>query len=94
MRRLGAQASTIPAGNIAALQGVTAAISAQAEAMIRLAAVPFGNLGGAAAQFGSSGGALGGSPVTVNIYGAPGQDVNTLANIVIQKLNTATGARR
>lgn len=30
------------------------------------------------------------SPVTINVYGAPGQDINALANIIMEKIQTAT----
>jgi hypothetical protein len=58
--------------------------------MIKLAAVPFGNLGQAAGNLGGQGG----GPVTINIYQQPGQDANSVANLAIQKLSTRVGARR
>lgn len=42
--RLGAQAAAIPTGNIAALQSAATALTASYDSMIRLAAVPFGNI--------------------------------------------------
>jgi hypothetical protein len=66
--RLGAQAVAIPAGNIAALQNTTAALTAAYESMIRLSAVPFGNLPQLAQGFGA---AVGGTNITVNINNPP-----------------------
>jgi hypothetical protein len=101
-KRLGALARTIPAADIAALGATTAALSAQAEALIRLSAVPWGDLPAALAGLQNQGGALvggavrGGSTTTinVNVYGVPGMDVSTLANVVIQRLNSQVGMRR
>lgn len=70
--RLGAQAVAIPAGNIAALQNTTAALTAAYESMIRLSAVPFGNLPQLAQGFGAAvGGSAGGTNITVNINNPP-----------------------
>lgn len=55
--RLGAQAATIPSANLAALSNATGVLSAQAEALIRLAAVPWGDLPQATAGYAQSGGA-------------------------------------
>jgi hypothetical protein len=98
-KRLGATAATIPASDIAALSRTTAALAAQSEALIKLAAVPFGDLSGASSGLSQQanrllGGAGGGTSVMVNVYGAPGMDVNALANAVITKINQQTGARR
>jgi hypothetical protein len=96
MRVLGHKAATIPKSDIAALQTTTAAIAAQSESLIKLAAVPFGDLPGASASLGAQANRMlqGGGGNTFNIYGAPGMDVNALANAVITKLNQQTGARR
>jgi len=95
MKALGGAASSIPKGDIANLQTVSAAISSQSEALIKLAAVPFTDLPGASAGLAQSGGAMGGmGAITVNVYGAAGQDAAAIANIVIQKLNSQVGMRR
>jgi hypothetical protein len=96
--KLGARASQIPAGDMAALQTATAAIAGQAEALIRLAAVPFGDLGGAASGLAQSGGAMGGmGSNTTTIYNTfnlpPGSNQQT-AQEVIRLLNQQTGAHR
>ena len=66
MEALGARAAMIPAMDMAALQNATSAIAGQAEALIRLAAVPFGDLGGAAQSLRGNGGALGGATTITN----------------------------
>lgn len=97
-RRLGAIASTIPAADMSALQTTTAALSAQAEALIRLAAVPFGDIGGAAANLSRQGGALlggsGGSTTITNYFNLPQGSTQQTAQEVIRLLNTQMGARR
>lgn len=100
MQALGGMAATIPASDVAALQTVTAAISGQAEALIKLAAVPFGDLGGAAWGLGQSGGTLGsvGSTTITNTYyntfqlpqGTPQQ----LATEAMRLLNQQMQSRR
>jgi hypothetical protein len=93
MERLSGRASQIPAENIAALQTVTAAISGQAEALIKLAAVPFGNL--STTSGGCAGAAMGGGAAPIiNIYPQPGQDPNAIANLVVQKIKSDYQARR
>jgi hypothetical protein len=93
MERLSGRASQIPAENIAALQTVTAAISGQAEALIKLAAVPFGNL--STTSGGYAGAAMGGGAAPIiNIYPQPGQDPNAIANLVMQKIKSDYQARR
>lgn len=99
LNRLGAKAATIPQSNLAALQSATAALSGQAEALIRLAAVPFDNLGAISGAFSGAGLAPtmgGGGAVTINmtVNAAPGMDTTALANQVIRQLNTQIGARR
>lgn len=92
---LGARAAQIPASDIAAWQNVTTAMNGQAELMINLAAVPFGNLPQIAGSFaGGAGG--GGAPITVinNIYQLPGENTNALADRVINRLGQRFGDRR
>jgi hypothetical protein len=93
--RLGAQAVAIPAANITALQNVTAALTAAYESMIRLAAVPAGNLSQLAAGFGAAVGGGGGGSVVNNIYitTQPGQNANQIADAVIQRIGQRVGAR-
>lgn len=98
--RLGAIAVQIPAANLSALQTTTAALSGQAEALIRLAAVPWGDLGAATAGLNASGGVLaggggGGGGLTVNVYNPPvGVDVPMLIKQVKQGIMHDAGARR
>lgn len=97
--RLSKQAATIPAEDMAALERTTAALSAQAEALINLAAVPFADLPAAAQALNQHGSTLlnapvSGAPVTINIYQQPGQSAQALANEVLRLLNQKTGARR
>ncbi len=53
--RLGERAAAIPAGDLTALQNVSGALSSWAEAQIRMAAVPFGNLSSLAGAMGGGG---------------------------------------
>ena len=95
MQSLGARAAAIPAGDIAMLQTVTSAISGQAEALIKLAAVPFGDLSGAGAGLSGSGGAMGSGMTTIyNTFNLPPGSTQQIADAVIQKLNMQMGARR
>jgi hypothetical protein len=90
--RLGAQAALIPPGNIAALQNTTAALTAAYESMIRLSAVPFGNLPQLTGALGGGGG--GGSVVNnVTINTLPGQNTQQIADAVIQRLGQRIGSR-
>jgi len=88
--RLAARAAKIPAGNIAALQSVTAAQTALYESMIKFAAIPFGNLpqsGGA--PTGGSGG------IVINIYNPPANvNVQTLIQQVKQGIGQQAVSRR
>lgn len=97
-KRLGAVAATIPAGNLAALGATTKALSDQSEALIKLAAVPFGDLPGAAAGLASQSNALlagaRGDTTIYNTWQISGSDPNTVANLVLQKLNAQTASRR
>ena len=100
-KRLGAEAATIPSTDLAALQLTTQALASQSEALIKLAAVPFGDLPGAAANLQSQaaqllGGSKGGGAIT-NIYntfqlpsGTPAQ----LAELVIQRLGQQVNSRK
>ena len=70
--RLGAKARKIPANDLAALGHTTQLLSAQSEALIKLAAVPFGDLPGAARNLDRQGGlVLGGAAPIINVYPAP-----------------------
>jgi hypothetical protein len=97
--RLGALAATIPAGNIAALNSATGALGQAADTMIRLAAVPFGNLAGAIGNLGTGGGGGGGQSVIVNIYNPPAtmdtaRVAQQLVPLVKQHLNRDSQGRR
>lgn len=93
--RLAVAAKAIPAQNLAALGAVTSAISNQAEALIRMAAVPFGDLPGAASGFAASGGAMGSGGPIVNIYNPPASmDVIAVARQVKTALTNEVYARR
>jgi hypothetical protein len=99
MEALGARAAQIPASDIAALAGVTASISGQAEAMIKLAAVPWGDLGSAVQGLSSSGGAMsgmGGGGVTnyITINPPAGSSPQQIADMVIQQMNSRVRAYR
>jgi len=96
-RGLATQAAAIPASDIAALSAITAATTAQFESMIKMAAVPWGDLGTASASYAASGGALGKGGTTVNNYNTfslPQGTTQQLAQEVIKILNAQTGARR
>jgi hypothetical protein len=98
MSALGARAAAIPTSDIAALQSVTSAISGQAEALIKLAAVPFGDLSNAAGGLSQSGGAIGSAGGTIitnyNTFNLPPGSNQQTANEVIRILNQQVGARR
>ena len=90
--RLAARAAQIPAANITALQNVTAAQTALYESMIKLAAVPFGNIGQAAGQLP---GAANGGGVVIHIYNPPANvNVPALIQQVKQGLSRDVQARR
>lgn len=95
-KRLGAIASTIPAADIAALQAVTAAQTAQFESTIKMAAVPFGDLAGASVGYAQSGGTLGktGNTTINNTFVLPPGSNQQIAYEVIKILNAQTGSRR
>ena len=92
---LAARADQIDPGALASLGNATAAINAQAEALINLSAVPFGNLGQTAAGFGG-----GGSTTSIvfepgSIVASPGMDISALADLVAQKIgNRVSSVRR
>ena len=90
--RLGQQAVAIPAANITALQNVTAALTASYDSMIKLSAVPFGNIGQLAGAYGGAGG---GQSITININNPPAS-MNVPATIqqIKQGLAQGLGARR
>lgn len=100
--RLGAMARKIPSQDIAALQLTTQALAGQAEALIKLAAVPFADLPAAARalQLQSNtllGGARGGGGAVTNIfniYQQPGQDARQLANEALRLFKQDIGTRR
>jgi hypothetical protein len=101
--RLGARASQIPAGDMAALQTATAAIAGQAEAWIKLAAVPWGDLSGAAAGYAQSGGAMGGMggggnttimPGAIVVNAQPGMDVRAIGQEVMRQINQQVRTHR
>jgi hypothetical protein len=93
--RLGAMARKIPSQDIAALQLTTQALAAQSDALIKLAAVPFADLPAAAqalqlqsnALLGGARGVGGGNTIYLNVYPAPGMNVQQLTNEVIRQLN-------
>lgn len=102
--RLGAMARKIPSQDLAALQLTTQALAGQAEALIKLAAVPFADLPAAARALqlqsntllggarGAGGG--GGGSVVFNIYQQPGQDARQLANEALRLFRQDIGKRR
>lgn len=93
--RLGAMARKIPSQDIAALQLTTQALAAQSDALIKLAAVPFADLPAAAqalqlqsnALLGGARGVGDGNTIYLNVYPAPGMNVQQLTNEVIRQLN-------
>ena len=89
--RLGKQAAAVPAGDVAALQTITAAIAAQAETMIKLAAVPFSDLPRAAGQLGASGGSL---TIYQTIQATPGMTMQALAAEAVRQLKQQISERR
>ena len=100
--RLGAMARKIPSQDLAALQLTTQALAGQAEALIKLAAVPFADLPAAARALqlqsntllGGARGAGGGGSVVFNIYQQPGQDARQLANEALRLFKQDIGKRR
>lgn len=94
MSALGAKASTIPTAAITALQSTTAAISSQADALIKLAAVPFGDIGPAAQAFAQQGGVGGGGTIINNTFVLPPGSTRDTANEVIRILGQQTSTRR
>lgn len=100
--RLGAMARKIPSQDLAALQLTTQALAGQAEALIKLAAVPFADLPAAARALqlqsntllGGARGAGGGGSVVFNIYQQPGQDARQLANEALRLFRQDIGKRR
>lgn len=94
-RGLAVQAQSIPQSGLAALQTATSAITAQADAMIRLAAVPFADLPAISGAFGGTNAGSVGGGTTVNIYNPPqGMDVNAVVTQVKNALTQQTGMRR
>ena len=96
-KALATQAQRIPASGLAALHTATSAMSAQADAMIRLAAVPFADLPRVAGAFGgTNAGSVGaGGGVTVNIYNPPqGVDIQSVITQVKQGITQQIGTRR
>lgn len=100
--RLGAMAKKIPAQDIAALQLTTQALAGQAEALIKLAAVPFADLPAAAKALqlqsnvllGGSRAGAGGGNTYITINPPPGMNPNQIADLVIQKLGKKAQARQ
>lgn len=97
--RLGALAATIPAGNLNALSTVTNVLGQAADTMIRLAAVPFGDLGAAIGKLGTGGGGGNSTNVTVNLINPPATMNVALvaqqaATLVKQQLTTDSQGRR
>jgi len=92
--RLGAQAAAIPPGNIAALQSATTALTSAYDSMIKLGAVPFGNVPQLTAGLNQG---MGGGGQTFNVYiNNPPANLNVPALIqqVKQGLSQSLGARR
>jgi hypothetical protein len=93
MQSVSARAKLIPAADIAALQNVNAAVGGLADSLIKMNAVPFGNLPG-------MGGGIAGAAPTVgggmfyNTFNITGGDPNAIAQQVIQVLNQQMGMRR
>jgi len=107
-KRLGAIAVTIPAADMTALQHASSALSAQADALIRLAAVPAsdapsGVAGAAFGLLGGAGGAGGGTTInlTVNVDARGAIDPRAVeeagykgAQRALRELNDRTFGRR
>jgi hypothetical protein len=94
-RGLAVRARAIPAEGLAALQTATTAITAQADAMIRMAAVPYRDVPRVAGAFGTSGGALGGDTVNVYIQNPPaGMNVQAVVEQVRTALRQDVALRR
>ena len=99
--RLGAMARKIPSQDLASLQLTTQALGAQAEALIKLAAVPFADLPAAAqalnlqsgALLGGARGAGGGNTIYLNVYAQPGMNIDQLATVVAQKIGGSAKKR-
>lgn len=94
MEALGGRAATIPTSDIAALQTITAAVASQSEALIKLAAVPFGDLAGAGAGLSASGGVMGSTTTIYNTFNLPPGSTQQTVDAVIRQLNMQMGARR
>lgn len=92
--RLGARAATIPAGDIAALQGVTAALNAQAEMLINMSAVPFGNLGAMAGGYSGSSSTTTTTNYFSNTFVLPNGTTQQMANEVMNIVRRQMESRR
>lgn len=90
--RLGKQAAAIPPANVTALETTARALTTSYESMIKLAAVPFGDLPPSVQNLG---GASSMRPLTINIYNPP-SNMNVPAVIAQIKtgLSHETGMRR
>jgi hypothetical protein len=101
--RLATQAAKTPGAQLDALQANVAAISATAEAMIKLAAVPFGDIGAGAAGFRQQAGTLlnlasglggGGGTTIQNTFVLPAGSNQQTAQEVLRILNAQLQSRR
>lgn len=97
MERLGARAAQIPPANIAALQNSAAALTAQMDALIRMTAVPWGNVPAAVAGYNASGGAAAGGGNTYqfnNTFVLPTGSTQQMAQEVIRIVQQQVQTRR
>lgn len=92
--RLGALAATVPAGNLAALNGISDTIMKQSDMWLKMASVPFGDLSGLSRSAGAQGGGAGGMTVNLTINTQPGQNARQIAEYAIQLLNQRVSGRR
>jgi hypothetical protein len=96
--RLGEKAAAIPPGNIDAFARATSALSGQADALLKLASVPLGDLVSAAAGYGASGAQLppsGAGGLHLHINNPPAQlDVPALIRQIKDAVLQDAGLRR
>jgi hypothetical protein len=92
---LAADAATIPAGNLTALNATSSALNSFGEAMINLNAVPLnvpniGAMGGG----GGNNSSVTFAPGSIVIQAAAGMNVEQVANLVVTKIQSSTRGYR
>lgn len=97
LERMGARAVRIPAANLAAITNAATALTAQSNALIAAAAVPYANLaslgvGGAGSSTTTTNLTI--APGAIVIHAAPGVDAGAIANQVMQRIDQRVRGHR